>query len=373
MEKSIAIIINTSWNIYNFRMGLLRSLQADGYRIIAVAPRDEYSPRLEEAGFEYREIEMDNAGMNPFREIRYAYRVYRILKETRPAAALTYTVKPNTFGSIGAWFAGVKSVANVSGLGTLFVNRSPASLVGIMLYAIALRMPHRIFFQNSSDKALFIKMNLVNRYKADLLPGSGVDTEKFSPMIVSKYKKDKISFLFIARLVRDKGIMEYIEAARKIIRSGGEKAHFLILGDYYEGNPTAITPEQMQSWQEEGIVEYLGRSDDVAGFMARADCIVLPSYREGMSKVLLESASMARPIVTTDVPGCREIVDDGETGYLCKVRDADSLAEAMEKMLGLSDEARETMGQKGREKILAEFSEDFVIKKYKEVISEIVS
>jgi len=370
MEKSIAIILNTSWNIYNFRIGLLKALHDEGYHIVAIAPRDDYTHKLEEMGIEYHEVKMDNGGMNPFKELLYAYRVYKILKATAPVVTLNYTIKPNIFGTIGAWFAGVKVISNISGLGTLFVNRSAASLIGMFLYAVALRIPHRVFFQNTHDQKLFVKMNLVNEFKTDILPGSGVDTEKFKP--IPKGESDKISFLFIARLVRDKGIGEFVEAARKIKQGGEDGVSFLILGDYYEGNPTAITPAQMKSWEDEGIVKYLGHSDDVASFMANADCVVLPSYREGMSKVLLESASMARPIVTTNVPGCKEIVDDGLSGYLCEARDSDSLAQAIMKMVRHTHEERETMGQKGREKIIAEFSERFVIDKYKKVISEIV-
>lgn len=375
---TIAIVINTSWNIYNFRTGLLKALQSDGHRIVCIAPRDAYSPKLESMGFEYHEIRINNKGTNPFEDALLVWRFYRLFKAVRPDVLLHYTIKPNIYGSMAAGLLGISVIGNVSGLGTVFLNDGLSSRIAKLLYRVALRIPKKVFYQNPHDRELFVDSGLIKAEKTGLLPGSGIDTTNFVPR-AERDADGTLRFLFIARLVKDKGIVEYVEAARQInhqLSTGNhsrqeKKPKFLILGAYYPGNPTAISEAQMKAWEEEGIVRYLGTSDDVASVIADADCVVLPSYREGLSRVLLEAAGMAKPIVTTDVPGCKEVVDDGANGYLCRVKDADSLAEQMRRIMVLDDEARRKMGKKGREKIVAEFDEKIVIDRYREAIGEL--
>jgi len=368
VSKTIAIVINTSWNIYNFRMGLLKALQTEGYKIIAIAPKDNYSKKLESLGIEYHEIKMNNKGTNPLEDAKLIWDFYTLYKKLNLDVILQYTIKPNIYGSIAARMLGVPVISNISGLGTVFLDDSFSSKIARFLYKVALKSPKKVFYQNSHDRELFINSKLVEKSKTDLLPGSGMDTKKFSPMKVAR-KSDEVSFLFIARLIKDKGIGEFVEAARVLTKLNNVKCY--ILGAYYEGNPTAITKVQMQEWEDEGIVVYLGVSDDVASHIASVDCIVLPSYREGLSRVLLESASMAKPLITTNVPGCKEVVDDGVNGYLCEVKNSDSLAKAMQRMLDLSELERQEMGRKGREKIIAQFDEKLVIAKYKEALLQI--
>ncbi len=392
MHKTIAIVINTSWNIFNFRLGLLKALQKEGYRIVAIAPRDEYSEKLEALGFEYHNIDINNKGTNPLEDAKLVYAFYKLYKEIAPDVLLQYTIKPNIYGSMAAGMLGIPVISNISGLGTVFLNDSFSSRVARFLYKVALKVPKRVFYQNAHDRALFIDSNLVQKEKTDLLPGSGIDTEKFKPIEI-KDDSNIVKFLFIARLVKDKGLEEFVQAAQILSARCYElsvteeqeqkddmlvkqstnyrKTEFCILGSFYPGNPTAISETEMKVWEEEGSVKYLGVSDDVRSLIAEADCIVLPSYREGLSRVLLEAASMAKPIITTNVPGCREVVDDGMNGYLCKVKDADSLAEQMEKMILLSEVERREMGCKGREKVVREFDEKIVIEKYKEAIEEL--
>jgi glycosyltransferase involved in cell wall biosynthesis len=335
-NKTIAIVINTSWNIFNFRLGLLKALQQEGYRIVAIAPKDEYSEKLEALGFEYHNIDINNKGTNPLEDAKLVYAFYKLYKEIKPDVLLQYTIKPNIYGAMAAGMLGVPVISNISGLGTVFLNDSISSKVARLLYKLALKVPKKVFYQNAHDRELFINSNLVKVEKTDLLPGSGIDTEKFKPLVEKKKNTDVLRFLFIARLVKDKGIEEFVRAAKQISvqRSAfsvqkEQGVEFCILGAFYPGNPTAITEDEMKMWEEEGSVKYLGVSDDVKSLISEADCIVLPSYREGLSRVLLEAASMAKSIVTTNVPGCREVVDDGVNGYLCDVKDADSLAEQM--------------------------------------------
>ena len=243
---------------------------------------------------------------------------------------------------------GIPAISNISGLGTVFLNNSLSSKIARLLYKIALRTPKKVFFQNTYDKALFVDSKLVTEVQTGLLPGSGINTELFKPE-EKQITNNKIQLLCVARLVKDKGIKEYVEAARQL-KQKYDHVEFSILGRYYPDNPTAITKKEIAAWKEEKIINYLGTNDDVRSVMLEADCIVLPSYREGLSRVLLEAGSLEKPIVTTDVPGCRDVVDDGVNGFLCQVRDAESLANAMEKMILLTKEERISMGKKGREK-----------------------
>jgi glycosyltransferase involved in cell wall biosynthesis len=230
------------------------------------------------------------------------------------------------------------------------------------MYKIALSKSKKVFFQNSADRELFIANKLVKENIADLVPGSGIDTNRFSPQDI-EIKSTKTRFLMIARLVRDKGIMEYIEAAN-ILKQKYDNVEFALLGSFYFDNPTALTKEELQIWQDKGVVDYLGVSDDVASIIAQYDCIVLPSYREGLSRVLLEAASMAKPIVTTNVPGCKDVVEDGYNGFLAKLKDAKDLALQMQKIIDLDSESKRQMGKNSRDKIINEFSDDKVIDKY---------
>jgi glycosyltransferase involved in cell wall biosynthesis len=374
--KTIAIVLNTSWNVFNFRLGLLKALQEEGYKIVIIAPKDEYSRKFEKLGFEYHNVDINNKGTKPLEDAKLAIAFYRLYRDIAPDVLLQYTIKPNIYGSIAAGVLGIPIISNISGLGTVFLNDSLSSKIARLLYRLALKVPKKIFFQNVHDRKLFVNSGLVSENKADLLPGSGIDTEKFKPVKTKVEEGGSVRFLFIARLIRDKGIMEYVEAAKKIqILTINKKlsAEFYILGAYYPGNPTAITEDVMQKWEDDRVVKYLGTSDDVKSVISKYDCVVLPSYREGLSRVLLEAASLAKPIITTSVPGCKDVVDDGVNGYLCEVKDSGSLSDKMKRMILLTSEQRKEMGEKGREKVIVEFDEKLVISKYKKAIVELIS
>lgn len=372
-NKTIAIVINTSWNIYNFRVGLLTALQDMGYRIVAIAPKDNYSQKLQALGFEYHNITINNKGTNPVEDIKLIGSFYILYKKIKPDILLHYTIKPNIYGTIAARLAGIPVISNISGLGTVFLNNGLSSKIAKLLYRVSLVFPKKVFFQNHDDRKLFLRLKLINDKKTAILPGSGINTNKLVPALfpISNIPSH-FSFLFIARLVRDKGLIEYVNAAR-VIQEAHPSVQFSILGDFYPNNPTAITPKEMENWEKEGVVKYLGTSDNVPAIIAESDCVVLPSYREGLSRVLLEAASMAKPIITTNVPGCRDVVDDGVNGFLCDVKNVNSLVIQMENMLNLKQHERIGMGQKGREKIIKEFDESIVISHYKKAIKNILN
>jgi glycosyltransferase involved in cell wall biosynthesis len=370
MNKRVVIALNLAWNLVNFRAGLIRALVAEGYEVVAVAPHDEYAPRLAALGCRFVPLPMDNQGTHPGRDLLLLWRFYRLLRRERPAVYLGYTVKPNVYGSLAAHGLGIPVVNNIAGLGAVFIRNSPVTRVVRGLYRLALSRSRRVFFQNDEDREMFVEGGLVRPHVTGRVPGSGIDLGRFAPAALPVGESGRVRFLLIARMLWDKGVGEYVAAARTL-RQRYPDAEFYLLGFLDVQNPAAISREQMDEWVAEGVVTYLGVSDDVREQIAEADCVVLPSYREGTPRTLLEAAAMARPLVATDAVGCREVLDDGVNGYLCKVKDADDLAEKMERMIELSAEARTAMGLRGREKVEREFDERFVIEAYLKAIREI--
>jgi len=365
----VLITLNTSWNIYNFRLNLARSLKKNGYEVVLVAPYDKYSDELSEE-FEYHNIYINNKGTNPKEDLKTLIDFYKLYRIIKPDIVLNYTIKPNIYGNLACKFLGIKTINNISGLGTVFITQSIVTKVVKWLYRFSLSSSSKVFFQNSDDRDLFVQNNLVSFDKCDLLPGSGIDTQKFIP-IQTKKEDDVFCFLLIARMLLDKGIGEYVEAAKEL-QKRYKNVKFQLLGSLDAVNKTAISKEQMDEWVKNGYIEYLGVTDNVQEFIAKADCIVLPSYREGTPRTLLESASMAKPIVTTNAVGCKEVVDDGVNGYLCEVRSTSDLTLKMELMLALSEDERVLMGKAGREKMVREFDESIVIRKYLESIEGVM-
>ena len=368
--KTVAIVVNTSWNIYNFRLALIRRLKREGYKVILIAPRDDYSQQLEDEGFIYHNIKIDNRGVNPFVDLMLIYDFYKLYKELKPDLILNYTIKPNIYSSLAGKVLSIPTLNNITGLGTVFLNENLSSHIARWLYRVSI-YNNLVVFQNSDDMTLFMEKKLVKEDNTRLILGSGIDTNRFKSQN-SLTNKRKFTFLMIARLIKDKGISEYIEAIR-IIKSTkyANRCTFKILGSLYHSNPTAISQDELDSWIDEGLIEYLGHSDSVQDEIDKVDCVVLPSYREGLSRVLLEASSMSKPIITTDVTGCRDIVDNGVNGYLVKVKNSVELAKAMKKMLNLSNIELIYMGRNGRKKVIENFSEEIVVNKYLSLIKSI--
>ncbi len=359
----VALVLNTSWNIWNFRAGLVRALQAAGHEVLAVAPPDDYSARLEtELGCRYVPILMENKGTNPLKDAALTRRFYHLYRRERPDVVLHYTIKPNIYGTIAARLAGIPCINNVSGLGTVFIVQNFVSRVALGLYRLAFRFPRKVFFQNDDDRQLFLHHRLVRPEITDLLPGSGVDTAKFQPA-PQFVRNAPFVFLMVARVLYEKGVVEYLEAAR-LVRAAVPGTRVQLLGGLDEAGGVGIARATFEEWLQAGDLEYLGRADDVAAYLHRADCVVLPSYREGTPKTLLEAAACGKPLVTTDVAGCRETVVDGQNGYLCAVRSGGDLAAKMLQVLRLPDAALQRMGQASRRLAETKFDEQLVLDKY---------
>jgi glycosyltransferase involved in cell wall biosynthesis len=366
----VVICLNTAWNLVNFRAGLIRAFVTAGHEVVAVAPDDKYAATLKVLGCRFVPLNMENGGTNPLQDALLTWRFVRLFCELRPDVYLGFTVKPNIYGSFAAYIMGIPVINNITGLGAAFTKDGWLVQVVRWLYRMALRRSAKVFFQNPDDRKMFIDGGMVRAEVAELLPGSGIDLKRFTSLPKPYAGNAKFRFLLIARMLRDKGVGEYVEAAR-LLRQRLPQAEFCLLGFVDVQNPAAISRVEMDAWVAEGVVNYLGVSDDVRIQLATADCVVLPSYREGTPRTLLEAAAMACPIITTDVVGCREVVDDAVNGYLCKVRNAGDLAAKMEQILSLSQEQRSEMGLRGRTKMIAEFDEQIVIRKYLAAIEEI--
>ena len=364
--RTIVLSANSDWNIANFRQGLVRALQSAGYQPVIIAPQDSAADaRMRGLGVERVPIEIDRAGLNPFADFRLFLRYRSLLKRLRPAAYLGYTIKPNIYGSLAAASLGIPALPNVSGLGTAFIQGGGLRALVARLYRIGFARAPVVFFQNEDDRDLFVARRIVRPAQARVLPGSGVDLEHFAP---APLLEGSPVFLFIGRLLRDKGVGEFVEAARSIRREYPH-ARFQLLGGLDEGNRTGIRQPELDSWVAERIVEHLGTTDDVRPFIAAASAVVLPSYREGLPRSLLEAAAMARPLIASDVPGCRDVIEDGVNGFLCKVRDSAALAEAMRRLASLPRARQLAMGKAGRRRVQERFSEALVVRAYLDVLS----
>jgi glycosyltransferase involved in cell wall biosynthesis len=368
LSRTVVIAANSTWNIVTFRQGLIRALRAAGYEPLVVASIDPAAEeRMAGLGVERITVDIERSGLNPFADLRLLSQYKRIFREHRPVAFLGFTIKPNIYGCIAAGSAGVPAVANVSGLGTVFLKAGLLMKFVIRLYRYALRRADLIFFQNPDDRELFVGKKIVRRDQTRLLPGSGIDLDQYAPAALPDGSP---RFLLIARLLGDKGVREFVEAARSL-RDSLPGARFQLLGPLDHQNRTSITPAELDAWVSEGIVQYLGATDDVRPFIERASAVVLPSYREGLPRSLLEGAALARPLIATDVPGCRELVADGVSGLLCAARDSGSLAAAMLRFGHMSVAERRELGLASRAMVEERFSEKLVVQAYLNALAEL--
>ncbi|HJQ15651.1 MAG TPA: glycosyltransferase family 4 protein [Allosphingosinicella sp.] len=370
-RKVIVLSVNASWNIVNFRMDLIAALQQEGHDVVALAPEDEYSARLSSFGVDFHPLRIDKQGISPARDLRLMAEYRKALRRIRPDIFLGYTIKPNIYGSLVAHALGIPVINNVSGLGTAFIRKGPLTQIVSLLYRLAFRRSATIFFQNRDDRDLFVGKKIVRADQAQLLPGSGIDLGHFQPG-EHKPAEDRFAFLFIGRLLWDKGIGEYVDAAR-LVRARHPNTSFRMLGFVDAPNRSAVARAQVEAWAREGIVDYLGAAEDVRPHIAAADCVVLPSYREGLPRALLEGAAMGKPLIATDVPGCRDIVEHGTNGLLCTVRDCNALADAMIEMRESNDARRRGMGARGRSLVERGFDRQIVIDRYLAAIERAVS
>lgn len=370
-KKKIAVIENGLFSTYTMRDGLMQFLLKEGYDVTIITHTNSFVSQVEKTGLKV--INIGSGNLNPVKVSKYIFNLYKALKKIQPDVCLTFSIRPAIWGNFITRYLKIPTVTNITGVGPLFTSKNFAYRIARFIYGSALSKTKKVFFQNFDDMNLFLEKKFVTDDIAERIPGSGVDYQKFSPINFEEKQNENFIFLFIGRLIKDKGIFEFVEAARTI-RKKYPNILFNVIGPFWHQNlrSNTITKADLQNWITEGIIDYQGEKKDVRKFIAEADCIVLPSYREGTSNILLEAASMEKPIVTTNTTGCKEIVDDGVTGFLCNVKDSKDLTEKMIKILLLSPVQRNTMGKKARQKIIKEFDKQIVLKAYLKAIDEIM-
>lgn len=364
MKGTILVLTNNINGIYNFRKEVMNAIVDKGYRVVISIPEDsDTSKYLRKIGCEIVQTKFAPRSMNPIAEFKLMLAYRKLIKQMKPVAVLTYTIKPNIYGGIACRLTGTPQIANITGLGDSIENGGWLQKITVFLYRFGVRKAKQVFFQNKENRDRCIKYGISNEQSV-LLPGSGVNLQHHS---YQTYPKDegKTRFLFIGRLLKDKGIDEYFETA-KAIRTKYPNTEFQILGKV-DGSFQPRLDELTKS----GVVHHLGKTIDVRPFICAVHCTIMPSYHEGMSNVNLESASNGRPVITTDIPGCRETVDDGMTGYLAEPKNAKSLMSAVEKFLALSYEQKRAMGIAARRKVEKEFDRNIVVKAYLDEIDSI--
>ena len=355
----IALVANSTWNIYNFRLNVIDKLQAEGHEVIVIAPIDEYVEYKEK----YPKVQhinlrtLDRDSTNPLKDLILTAELIRKYKKISPDLILHYTNKPNIFGGLAAKITGIASIAMVTGLGYAFIHSGWIRDITTRMYRFVGRYHKKFIFENIEDRELFEKLNIITKGQGVSIKGCGVNTTYYHPYPNGQMTPgDEITFTFIGRLLYDKGIKEYVEAA-KIIKSKYPKVQFSIVGELDADNPATVDKEDLVGWTANDIVKYHGFRKDVRPYIAKSDCIVLPSYREAIPRTITEGMAMGKPVITTDTAGCREAVDIGVNGYLAEVRSTSSLRKVFEQFINLSAQARHNMGDAGRQKAMNEFDD----------------
>ena len=365
-ELSIGFVAISSFHIYNFRLDIVDKLLSRGVKVTVIGQQDQYAARLIKRGCRFVDLEISGDGLNPFQDFALLLRLYKIYKEYKFDCIFQYTVKLNIYGSIAARLNGSTSVAIITGTGHTFLERGMLFHLIKFLYRCSIRYANEVWFVNQDDKDFFLEHSIISK-DFKLLPGEGIDTNFYRPMHVQK-NNGVTTFLFLGRILRSKGFTQYINAA-KFIRKKYPNTRFLVMGHCDVDNPEAVRLKYVQSLAAEGIIEFLGATDDVRPCIAGTDCMVFPSfYGEGTPRVLLEAASMECPIITADNTGCRDIVEDGYNGFLCQPKDTENLILVIEKFLVLTKEQKIQMGHNGRLKMIDSFDQPLVTRFYLEKI-----
>lgn len=365
----IIISANSYWNLYNFRLQLIKSLLEKNFLVIAIASKDVYKQKLiNETGIKCYDIKLDSMGVNPFKDIILTMNYIKLFYKIMPDFVLSFTIKPNIYGNFAGGLLRVRLINNISGLGTIFIKRTIVSKVGIFLYKLSLRFSSHVFFQNSSDRNLFLKSKLVNNSLSSVIPGSGIDVEYFT---FNRKINRADKFIFVGRVIGDKGIMEFLESAINILKKYPEKK-FIIAGEFNTTNNTSIKKNHLEKYFSNPNIEFLGKVDNIYDYLKISDVFVLPSYREGLSRALLEASSMSLPLITTNVPGCKDILIENYNGFLCEPKSIGSLTTSIEKMINIDENDRIKFGNNARKLVKEKFSIETVISFYHRVINSIL-
>tara|TARA_B110000003_G_scaffold165611_1_gene165578 strand:+ start:443 stop:1564 length:1122 start_codon:yes stop_codon:yes gene_type:complete len=360
--KSVILSANSSWYLYNFRASTISALLSKDFMVICIAPEDKYSKKLIELGALWEDINIHPSGKNPFKDLILLRSLHKKFSYYMPVAVFNFTIKNNIYGAIAARLLGLDAYSNITGLGTAFLDNPLLSIIAKTLYKFSQSKCIKVFCQNEEDLFFLEKNSLVPKEKLILLPGSGVDTDRFHPSFSYKDKNPPLKLLFAGRMLKDKGLIELISSV-KIINSDQINCELWLVGFSDSDNSSAISLNEIHSWNKLPGIKYFGPSDKIEDFLSQIDVAILPSYREGMPKFLLEAGAMEIPSITTDVPGCRNIIQHNFNGLICKPRDELSLTNAISTMINMSHEKRLELGNNARSLIKRKFDEKIVISK----------
>ncbi len=361
--NKVVLSANSSWYLYNFRSATISELLNRNYSVVCISPKDDHSILLENLGAEWIDIKLNSNGINPISDVIFLFKLFNQYKKIKPVAVFNFTIKNNIYGAIAGYFAGIKTFSNITGLGTVFINRSFISIIVKMLYKFSQSKPERVFCQNEEDLNILQSNNLVPSERLILLPGSGVNINKFLPNLdYLNGSEGKLRFLFAGRMLKDKGILELVNSFKKINQSE-ILCELWLLGFADTKNTSSISLAEITSWSQIPGIKWYGSTNQVEDFLSQVDVAILPSYREGMPRFLLEAGAMQIPSITTDVPGCRNIILHKFNGLICKPRSENSLIEAITQMLKMSKNKRLNMGINARNLVLEKYDERIVIEK----------
>jgi glycosyltransferase involved in cell wall biosynthesis len=371
-KKLVALVSNSTWSIYNFRLDIIRYLCQQHFDVLVIAPFDEFAPLLDKEGCRCLPIRFNNRSENPFRDLSLFSQLKKIYREQRPDFIFHYVIKPNIYGSLAAAACSIRSVAVITGLGYTFARKNWLYYIVRLLYKRALRKTEEVWFLNNDDASIFVRAKIVPIEKAKVLPGEGINTMHFAPeMKVNGRDQQRFHFLMSTRLLKSKGLSVYADAAR-ILRNKNIAADFELIGFFEKNHPDSVPEEQLKKWQKEGLIIYHGFAADVRPFLTSADCFVFPSfYNEGVPRSLMEAASMEVPIITSLNRGCKEVVVNNVNGFLCALNDPFDLADKMERMISLSPEERTKMGSNGRLLVIKKFAVEKLIAEYQRALRKI--
>jgi len=355
--KKIALVANTTWNIYNFRLNLIDKFISEGYQVVVIAPVDEYINYLEKypkvIHFDLKFLERD--GTNPIKDAFLCLELIKKYREIKPDVILHFTNKPNIYGSIAAKINNITAISVITGLGYPFIHGGLIKYIITFLYKISGKYNSKFIFENIEDRELFETLKIVKKNNSISIKGCGVNTEWFKPQTCEN-QTNKIIFTFIGRLLYDKGIREFVEAAKEVKQKRTDVS-FWIVGEIDKENPATIDKNELIRWVEEDIIHYHGFVKDIRPIISKSDCIVLPSYREAIARTITEGMSMGKPVITSQTAGCREAVVHGVNGFLVDIKNSKKLADTFFDFLHLDKSQKDTMGLEGRKKACEEFDD----------------
>lgn len=354
-KRKILIITNHSYMLWQFRKELIIELLKENEVVIST-PFVGNEDKLMNIGCKCIETEVDRRGINPITDYKLFDKYKHIIKKEKPDLVITYSIKPNIYAGAACSMLRVPYCANVQGLGTAFQSEPIATIVTI-LYMAALKNARTVFFENASNASVFVERHIISSEKQTILNGAGVNLDEYT---YSSYPNEDngINFLFVGRIMKEKGVDELFEAAKRLKTKYGNRINFHLIG-FFEDE----YKETVEDLAEKNILVFHGFQSNPIPFYQQAHCIILPSYHEGMSNVLLEASAIGRALITTNVPGCKEVVDENSNGFLCKKMDVDSLESCIEKFIALTTEQRKDMGINGRNKMIKEFNKKDIVKK----------